>query len=105
MKKTSRKTLRAMTNRADRKSVSYRLTDDEFRPVDLDLKRENSTGRPEITLAAYAKHALLLHSPLSQTVSRVIELKNDIARGTSDSVPRIFIVEQLADILATRAVR
>lgn len=100
MKKTSKKTIK----RKDHKSISYRLQADELGPVEHDLGRENGTGRPAITLAAYAKHALLFHGPLNQIVVKLSGLRATLARADYDDdvVRRDWLLAQLDEILTTR---
>lgn len=68
MKKTSKKTVK----RADKKSVSYRLTNDQLYQVEMDLELENeSRGAFPASLAAYAKQALLEHRRLASVEARL----------------------------------
>lgn len=92
MKKTSRKTVK----RADRKSVSYRLTAVEDLRVAHELKTENQ-GRTPATLTAYAKHALLDHHRLAAIEGKVRNLKEIVGNG--DNVNADWVAEQLGRIL------
>lgn len=76
MKKTSKKTVR----RVDNKSISFRLTEDEMATVRIHLGVE-SAGRPPVSMAAYAKHALLDHRRLRAMEKHVRNLKQEIGDG------------------------
>src|SRR5678815_2432583 len=81
MKKTSKKTLK----RADKKSVSYRLTSDQLLQAEGDLWLENeSRGAFPVSLTAYAKQSLLEHQRRRRLEIGLRELVTNDAIGVVD---------------------